>query len=195
MCSNTSRPHQSPSGRSRSAAVQPCKAARRSRRAARSSSMGWGGACTAQPPTNSGMRFLSISRPSQLVQNLPQSNRHGVVPVVVAAFQGTARGQRLSHCLGTCPTDGALVVAALHQQHGLVLVLRTQIAMIHVSFTSTTTPSAARNTRNDTKSSLLSTWFYLLAHLPPRPLLLHGRAHLPPRPLLLHGRAHLHGQP
>src|SRR5919204_6886652 len=40
-----------------------------------------------------------------------------------------------------------------------------------------TTPSAAKNTRNDNMSSLLSTLFCLLARLLSRPFLLHGRAH------------------
>jgi hypothetical protein len=69
----------------------------------------------------------------RLVQNLPQSSRHGVVPVVVAAFQGSAGEHGLSHRPGACPAYLAPLPGAWHEQYGLVLVLLTQSATVHVS--------------------------------------------------------------
>ena len=84
-----------------------------------------GGSARPQRPTGVGR-----------VQNLLQSSWHGVGPVVVAVCQRTTGGQGLRDRPGALPTDFALVPAAWHQQHGLVLVLLTQIAMVHVSFIS-----------------------------------------------------------
>ena len=68
-----------------------------------------------------------------LIQNLSQSSRHRVVPVVVAAFQGTAGEHGLSHRPSACPAYLAPLPGALHQQDGLVLVLLTQSAAVHKS--------------------------------------------------------------
>jgi hypothetical protein len=58
------------------------------------------------------------------------------VSVVIAAFQGTAVRQGLCNRPGARPAHLAFVAGALHQQHGLVLVLLTQSAPVQVSSTS-----------------------------------------------------------